>query len=221
MNVARSVAEMSDIEVALVTLVDEGLTREAAMEVLAFGGAENMQGAIAAKRVELEAREAEAVEQAIAQTPEGRKAAALDALQAKSERETLVAGAKALLESDGIDPEVAKKLNAAIAKITGQEEFKNAMMKRGIVAVHTSLEEAQSQFDSELAKWKKEICLLDQVWVRDPDGKKTIGVLLTELVAKIGENVKVRRFVRWELGEGLEKKQDDFAAEVAKQAGLT
>jgi elongation factor Ts len=75
--------------------------------------------------------------------------------------------------------------------------------------------------DGQLAKWKKDICLMDQVWVRDPDGKKTIGNLLNELVAKIGENVKIRRFVRWELGEGLEKKTDDFAAEVAKQAGLS
>jgi elongation factor Ts len=74
--------------------------------------------------------------------------------------------------------------------------------------------------EGQLAKWKKDVCLLDQVWVRDPEGKKTIGALLTEVVSKLGENVKVRRFVRWELGEGLEKKKDDFAAEVAKQAGL-
>jgi elongation factor Ts len=74
--------------------------------------------------------------------------------------------------------------------------------------------------EGQLAKWKKDICLLDQVWVRDPEGKKTIGQLLTELISKLGENIKVRRFVRWELGEGLEKKKDDFAAEVAKQAGL-
>ncbi len=74
--------------------------------------------------------------------------------------------------------------------------------------------------DGQIAKWKKEVVLLDQVWVRDEAGKKTIGQLLTELVAKIGENIKVRRFVRWELGEGLEKRKDDFAAEVAKQAGL-
>ena len=62
--------------------------------------------------------------------------------------------------------------------------------------------------------------MLDQVWVRDPEGKKTIGALLTDVVSKLGENIKVRRFLRWELGEGLEKKKDDFAAEVAKQAGL-
>src|SRR4029079_10643735 len=46
--------------------------------------------------------------------------------------------------------------------------------------------------EGQIAKWKKEICLLDQVWVRDPEGKKTIAVMLTELVAKIGENVKIR-----------------------------
>jgi elongation factor Ts len=74
--------------------------------------------------------------------------------------------------------------------------------------------------DGQIAKWKKDVCLLDQIWVRDPDGKKTIGQLMTEVVAKLGENIKVRRFVRWELGEGLEKKKDDFAAEVAKQAGI-
>jgi elongation factor Ts len=74
--------------------------------------------------------------------------------------------------------------------------------------------------EGQIAKWKKDVCLLDQVWVRDPEGKKTIAGLLTEVVSKLGENIKVRRFVRWELGEGLEKKKDDFAAEVAKQAGL-
>jgi elongation factor Ts len=74
--------------------------------------------------------------------------------------------------------------------------------------------------DGQIAKWKKEICLLDQVFIKDPDGKKDIRSLLNDLVATLGENVKVRRFVRYELGEGLEKKKDDFAAEVAKQAGL-
>ena len=75
--------------------------------------------------------------------------------------------------------------------------------------------------DGQIAKWKKDICLVDQIWVRDPEGKKTIGILLNELVAKIGENIKIRRFVRWELGEGLEKKTEDFAAEVARTAGLS
>ncbi len=73
--------------------------------------------------------------------------------------------------------------------------------------------------DGQVAKWQKEICLLDQVWVKDPEGKKDIRSLLTDLIAKTGENVRVRRFVRFEVGEGLEKRQDDFVEEVKKQAG--
>jgi len=76
----------------------------------------------------------------------------------------------------------------------------------------------QKMVDGQISKWMKEICLLDQPFVKDPD--KTIEQLQQELIAKIGENIKIRRFVRFELGEGLEKKKDDFAAEVAKQAGL-
>jgi len=76
----------------------------------------------------------------------------------------------------------------------------------------------QKMVDGQITKWLKEICLLDQSWVKDPD--KTIDQVQQELIAKIGENIKIRRFVRFELGEGLEKKKDDFAAEVAKQAGL-
>jgi elongation factor Ts len=72
--------------------------------------------------------------------------------------------------------------------------------------------------DGQIAKWTKEICLLDQSFVKNPD--KTIFDLQQELISKIGENIKIRRFVRFELGEGLEKKKTDFAAEVAAQAGL-
>jgi elongation factor Ts len=72
--------------------------------------------------------------------------------------------------------------------------------------------------EGQITKWMKEICLLDQAFVKNPD--KTIDQLQQELIAKIGENIKIRRFVRFELGEGLEKKKSDFAAEVAQQAGL-
>jgi elongation factor Ts len=73
--------------------------------------------------------------------------------------------------------------------------------------------------EGQLAKWSKEICLLDQIWVKDPEGKKDIRALLTDLVAKTGENVRIRRFNRFEVGEGLEKRSDDFVSEVKKQAG--
>ena len=77
----------------------------------------------------------------------------------------------------------------------------------------------QKMVDGQISKWMKEICLLDQPFVKNPD--KTIEQVQSELVAKIGENIKIRRFVRFELGEGLEKKKGDFAAEVAAQAGLS
>jgi elongation factor Ts len=77
----------------------------------------------------------------------------------------------------------------------------------------------QKMVDGQISKWMKEICLLDQPFVKNPD--KTIDQIQQELISKIGENIKVRRFVRFELGEGLEKKKGDFAAEVAAQAGLT
>ena len=78
---------------------------------------------------------------------------------------------------------------------------------------------AAKMVEGQISKWMKEICLLDQTFVKNPD--KTIEQIQQELIAKIGENIKIRRFVRFELGEGLEKKKDDFAAEVAKQAGLS
>jgi len=71
--------------------------------------------------------------------------------------------------------------------------------------------------EGKLDKFYGDVCLLDQVFVKDPDGKKKVKDLITEKVAKIGENISVRRFVRFQLGEGLAKKTCDLAAEVAEQ----
>ncbi|QUH26313.1 translation elongation factor Ts [Serpentinicella alkaliphila] len=71
--------------------------------------------------------------------------------------------------------------------------------------------------EGRIEKYYKEVCLLEQPFVKNPD--MTIGELLTEKVAKIGELLTIRRFVRFEVGEGIEKKQENFAEEVAKQMG--
>lgn len=63
-----------------------------------------------------------------------------------------------------------------------------------------------------LEKYYKEVCLMEQPFIKDPD--KTITQLINEKIAKIGENISVRRFTRYQLGEGLEKRANDFAAEV-------
>lgn len=61
-------------------------------------------------------------------------------------------------------------------------------------------------------KYYKEVCLLEQAFIKDPD--RTVTQLINESISKIGENISVRRFTRYQLGEGLEKKSNDFAAEV-------
>jgi elongation factor Ts len=70
--------------------------------------------------------------------------------------------------------------------------------------------------EGRLSKFFKEICLLEQPFVKDSD--KSVELVLNELVAKIGEKISVRRFERFQLGEGMEKRSEDFAAEVAKAA---
>jgi len=69
--------------------------------------------------------------------------------------------------------------------------------------------------DGQINKFYSEHVLLEQKFVKDD--KKTIEQVQQEIVAKLGENIKIRRFTRYELGEGLEKKNEDFAAEVAAQ----
>jgi len=63
-----------------------------------------------------------------------------------------------------------------------------------------------------IEKYLKEICLLEQPFIKDSD--KAIKDLIKEKIAKMGENISVRRFSRFELGEGIEKQKDDFASEV-------
>jgi elongation factor Ts len=74
---------------------------------------------------------------------------------------------------------------------------------------------AEKMVEGRLKKYYEEVCLLEQPFIKDPD--KTINALLNEKVAAIGENISIRRFVRFELGEGLQKKEDNFVEEVMAQ----
>ena len=69
--------------------------------------------------------------------------------------------------------------------------------------------------EGKMKKFYSESVLLEQPFIKNPD--QTVEQLIVAKVAKIGENIQVRRFVRFKLGEGIEKKTDDFAAEVAAQ----
>ncbi|MCX7568548.1 translation elongation factor Ts [Tumebacillus sp. DT12] len=69
--------------------------------------------------------------------------------------------------------------------------------------------------EGRVQKYYKEVVLLEQPFVKDPD--KTIETIVKEKISTIGENISIRRFVRWEMGEGLEKKVDNFVEEVMSQ----
>lgn len=75
----------------------------------------------------------------------------------------------------------------------------------------------QKIVDGRMDKFYEEVCLLDQKFIKDDT--KTVDAVIKAQVATIGENIRIRRFVRFVLGEGLEKKSTDFAAEVAAAVG--
>ncbi len=77
----------------------------------------------------------------------------------------------------------------------------------------------QGMIQGRINKELKEICLLDQAYVKAEDGKQSVGQYVAQVAKENGANITVKGFVRFETGEGLEKKNEDFAAEVAKQMG--
>lgn len=70
----------------------------------------------------------------------------------------------------------------------------------------------ERMIDGRIEKFYKENCLLEQPFIKD--GDQSVSDIITEKIAKIGENISVRRFTRYQLGEGIEKKEDDFVSEV-------
>ena len=120
---------------------------------------------------------------------------------------------------------VGMQIAAMSAQFTRREEVPAAELEKQKEIVRAQVEEEGKQSgkprpaqvvdkitDGKLEKWLAEVCLDDQVSV--VDGEKTISALAAELSAKIGEKISVRRFVRFELGEGVEKKTSDLAADV-------
>ncbi len=108
-----------------------------------------------------------------------------------------------------VNPDYVDDSEISTALISKQEEIFLAQMEGSGKPEHIM----GRIIEGKIKKWKKEICLLDQPYVRDTD--ISVGQYVTQVAAALKENIKVRRFVRYELGEGLEKRKDDFAAEVA------
>jgi elongation factor Ts len=104
------------------------------------------------------------------------------------------------------------------ADATKQREIFKGQLEEEAKATGKSRPEAAVAkiLEGKIDKWFSEVCLNEQELVTRDD-KKTIGSIADELTSRIGEKIGVRRFVRFELGEGIEKKTVDFAAEVAEQ----
>jgi len=107
-------------------------------------------------------------------------------------------------------PEDVKERQRGIFKGQLEEEEQKSGKKRPENAVDKII-------DGKLNKWMTESCLLEQGFIHDD--KKTVQQVLEELMAKIGEKIDVRRFTRYELGEGIEKAKKDLASEVAEALG--
>lgn len=117
--------------------------------------------------------------------------------------------------------DIAMHIAAAAPEYVSKDEVPaGAIEKEKAVQLQRVIEEGKPAHIAErivagrMGKFYEDVCLLEQKFVKDDS--KTVQALLEGAVATIGENIKVRRFARFVLGEGLEKKQDDLAAEVAK-----
>lgn len=121
--------------------------------------------------------------------------------------------------------DIAMHIAASQPEYVRREEVPAAAFEREKqVQVEKTMAEGKPQAIAEkivlgrMSKWYEDVCLLDQKWFKDDS--KTVDQVVKEATSAIGENVQVRRFARFVMGEGLARKADDFAAEVAKQAGL-
>ena len=115
----------------------------------------------------------------------------------------IAAAAPLVVSADELDPELVAKQ---------RDIFKGQAVESG-KPEHI----AEKMVEGRLKKWMREVVLLEQAFVKDPD--KSVEELQKGLTGKLGEKISIRRFVRFVVGEGMEKRQDDFAAEVAAQMG--
>ena len=118
--------------------------------------------------------------------------------------------------------DIAMHIAAAAPEYVGRDEVPSDVVeKEKSIQLQRTLEEgkpeniAEKIVDGRMNKWYQDVCLLEQKFVKDDE--KTVEQVVQDAVATIGENIKVRRFSRYVLGEGLEKRSEDFAAEVAAQ----
>jgi len=118
--------------------------------------------------------------------------------------------------------DIAMQIAASKPEYVAREEISQEVIESEKKILRTqAIEEGKPEkivdkiVEGRIEKYFEEVCLLEQAWIKDPDMK--ISQLLTEKIATIGENITIRRFARYERGEGIKKKEENFADEVANQ----
>ncbi len=115
------------------------------------------------------------------------------------------------------DPRYVRREDVPEAEIAKERDILMEQLKNDEKNANKPDEVLQKIIDGRLNKFFEEIVLVEQPYIKDP--AKTISDLVTEKIASIKENISIRRFTRYKMGEGIEKRQDDFAAEVASMVG--
>ncbi len=115
------------------------------------------------------------------------------------------------------DPRFASREEVPAAELDKEREILLEQLKNDPKNAGKPEDVLNKIIEGRLNKFYEDNVLVDQPFVKDPS--KTIGELVTEKIASIKENISIRRFTRYKMGEGIEKKTDDFAAEVASMVG--
>lgn len=124
------------------------------------------------------------------------------------------------MQITAMKPQYTDRSEVSADYIAHEEEILLAQIKNDPKESQKPEKVIQGMIKGRINKELKEICLLDQVYVKAEDGKQTVGNYVAEVAKANGAKITVKGFVRFETGEGLEKKSEDFAAEVAKQMGM-
>ena len=115
------------------------------------------------------------------------------------------------------DPRYATRDQVPSTELDKEREIMREQLKNDPKNANKPAEVLDKIIEGRLNKFYEENVLVDQPFVKDPS--KTIGELVAEKIGSIKENISIRRFTRYKMGEGIEKKADDFAAEVASMVG--
>ena len=116
-----------------------------------------------------------------------------------------------------LNPKYTNRSEISADFIAHEEEILLAQIKNDPKESQKSEKVIQGIVKGRINKEMKEICLMDQVYVKAEDGKQPVSKYIAEVAKANGANISIKGFVRMETGEGIEKKQEDFAAEVAAQ----